>query len=529
LSQELRLSLRLDASLVEAFAIMTGDFSPIHMDSEFARTSRYRGRVVHGLLPVSAAMLAVSASHEASRVSNLVCRFLRPLRIGESVEIVTEGHVPQMRFKVIDSVGECATEGQIGFGLGRAAGTGAADAAGPSYGPVAELPVGDLSPGRCERLAGVGTLGGAAGFLRALAAQHPGVWPETETLDPNILGLARTSALVGMRLPGRYATFVDLEAALERGLEDDATLEGQVESVMKASGRLRLQLAWTRGGQVLGSGTAAVVVNTPVPTPLNIDAIKARHLGSGLDGRVALVAGASGGIGAATARLLAIQGAKVAVHFFRGPAAAEAVVGDILAHGGAAVAVQADLTNAAEVEGMFEMAESALGGVDILVNSAIGSFSPKPLAATRPEDFLSEVGVSLTGLHLCCARAIGHMRRQKRGKIVNIGSIATEMPPAGQIAYVSVKSALTGYTRSLAAELAQDGVQVNLVVPAMTETPLLASLPAGLVERLASESAAGRLLSPIEVARAILFLVSDASNAISGQRLVLGQGEPPYL
>ena len=129
----------------------------------------------------------------------------------------------------------------------------------------------------------------------------------------------------------------------------------------------------------------------------------------------------------------------------------------------------------------------------------------------------------------CCRLALPHMRRQRWGKIVNMGTIATELPVASQNKYITAKSAIVGYTRSLATEVAVDNIQVNLVAPSMTETSLIASLPAALVKRLAEDSADRALLAPIEVAKVVLFLVSNWSTSVSGQQVVLAKGAPPFL
>ena len=224
-----------------------------------------------------------------------------------------------------------------------------------------------------------------------------------------------------------------------------------------------------------------------------------------------------------------MHGAKVAVHYFAGAKDAAAIVADITAHGGVAVAVGADLRDEDQIAVMFDAAHKQLGNVDILVNNAIGDFTPKPLMELSAPDYLRAFDVSLFGMHACCKRVLPHMRQQRWGKIVNVGSIATDVPVAGQNKYITAKAAVEGYTRSLAVEVAADNIQVNMVVPAMTDTSLLASLPAALVSRLASEAPAGRLLQPIEVAQAIVLLASDWLAGMSGQRLVLNQGAPPFI
>jgi 3-oxoacyl-[acyl-carrier protein] reductase len=224
-----------------------------------------------------------------------------------------------------------------------------------------------------------------------------------------------------------------------------------------------------------------------------------------------------------------MSGARVAVHYFRGREDAAAIVGDITDNGGLAMPVEADLTDQTAVEKMFADIETGFGPVDILVNNAVGDFSPKPVEELNTSDYLGELNVSLFGMHTCCRLALPHMRRRRWGKIVNMGTVATELPVTSQNRYITAKSAVVGYTRSLAVEVAADNIQVNLVAPGMTETSLIAALPAALVKRLAEDSPGGALLAPIDVAKIVLFLVSNWAASISGQQILLTKGSPPFL
>ncbi len=120
------------------------------------------------------------------------------------------------------------------------------------------------------------------------------------------------------------------------------------------------------------------------------------------------------------------------------------------------------------------------------------------------------------------------MKAAGGGRIINVSSIATDQPVKGQARYITAKSAVEGYTKSLAIELARDNIQANLVVPAMTETDLLASIPSDFVRRIGSARAMRRNLQPIEVAQAMVYLASDWAKGMSGQRLVLNLGEAPF-
>jgi 3-oxoacyl-[acyl-carrier protein] reductase len=348
-------------------------------------------------------------------------------------------------------------------------------------------------------------------------------------LDPAVVALLPLSTLIGMKLPGRPATFTEFNVEFGAVSSQPAELSGTVASISKASGKINLDLVWTQQGSRIGTGTAVSLINPAAPKPIDCAEIRAGHLGLGLHRKTALITGASRGIGAATARLLAMNGTRVLVHYFQGKADAASIVEDILANGGQAAAVQADFRDEASIDAMFDAIEAEATGVDILVNNAVGEFSVKPFDAVRSEDFLKEFNITILAAHTCCRRVLPHMKKQGWGRIINTGTIATEMPSGGQSHYATVKSALTGFTRSLASELARDNITVNMVVPRMTETTLVSSIPQGLVRKLAEDGPRGELLQPIEIAKAVLFFASNLAADISGQRLALNQGEPPFI
>ena len=512
-------------ALVDAFAATTGDFSSIHMDVEFARLGRYRRRVVHGMLPVFCLL-----ARQGRDIVEINCRFLAPAFPGDKLALTLDapdGSGWETLRIVCPARETTVSSGKVRFksiaGPSVAAGS---DAALVTSVMQAEHAIASLAVGQQEALdVRLGDQSMAATWVLAFP------YEAMPTLAPALLSLLPLSTLIGMRLPGRAATFSEFSARFEGAITADASLElrGTIEKIHLSSRRIQLGIQWTRNGVLAGVGQATTLVNDDAPEDISCADIRARHMDMGLSGRVALITGASRGIGAASARLLAMQGAVVAVHYFQGRNAADAVVADIKSAGGRASAFGADLRDAAQVSALFAQVESVLGPVDILVNNAVGEFAPKAFEATTPQDLQAELDVSLLGLHACCRVAAAGMRLRRRGRIVNLGTVATHLPAGGQLRYIAAKSAVEGYTRALAAELAADNVQVNLVVPAMTRTSLLASLPVPLVQRLGAENPHGRLLEPIEVAQAIVILCSDWTQALSGQKLVLNQGMAPFL
>jgi 3-oxoacyl-[acyl-carrier protein] reductase len=532
----------LNQDLVLAFARAVGDFSSIHTDPQFARKTQFRGPIVHGMLPV--VLLLGRACYEdqprtTARLTQICCRFLGALKIGDRVclEAVPQSvglHEESWSFAVKrpGSAATITTGKAVFIRSPHAERAAASDGGCLLADQVEEMDhaLRDLKLGLAQRLMLRADPGALRHVLRLLDAQVGPPQKPWSFDDRSMSVVAALSTLVGMRLPGRYATFLEFDAMFpEPCREDEIVLEGSVAEIMPSRTRMRLGVSWSHAGHLIGTGHVVTMVSAVPEAPISCAEIKSEHLRLGIDGRVALVTGASRGIGEATAKALAMSGARVAVHFFRGADDARSIVEEIKSHGGTAIAVQADLAAANAAAALFGEVEAALGPVDILVNNAVGDFNPKPIDKLAAGDFLAELQISLIGMHLCCLRALPHMRRQRWGKIINLGTVATELPVASQAKYITAKSAVVGYTRSLATETATDNIQVNLVVPSMTQTSLIAALPPALIERLAEDSPAGSLLGTIDVAKTILFLASDWSSPISGQQVVLNCGAPPFL
>jgi 3-oxoacyl-[acyl-carrier protein] reductase len=538
----MRWEIEVGEDLVAAFARLTADRSSIHVDPEFARKTRFRGVIVHGMLPVLLLLRGIYAEERpGGRVwlKALSCRFTEPVKAGDRLRFDAEpqvdGDVETWSFSITrSSSGGRATGGKAVLVRSVAAARPAVAHAGTLLvGRIDEnrSTLADLAVGQGEDLTFDVEPLASGPLLDTLALQTGAHGPSDELDDAAAMAVIMASTLIGMRLPGRHATFLDLDAAFPKPMPRDArvTLRGTVADIAPTGSRMRLDLDWIRDSEVVGRGSASTMIGTAAASSLSCADIRRDHGGPGIAGRTALVTGASRGIGEATAKLLAMHGARVAVHYFRGRADAEAIVDDIRGNGGRAVSLQADLADQTSVEALVAAAEAALGPVDILVNNAVGEFTPKPFDEIRAADYMAELGVSLFGLHSCCRQVLGHMRRQRWGKIINLGTVATEAPVTSQTRYIAVKSAVVGHTRSLAVETAADNIQVNMVVPAMTETSLIAGLPRALLDRLAEDSPGAALLQPIDVAKTILFLASDWSGAISGQQILLTRGAPPFL
>ena len=237
-----------------------------------------------------------------------------------------------------------------------------------------------------------------------------------------------------------------------------------------------------------------------------------------LSARVALVTGSSRGIGAAIAAAIAAAGASVVVNYNRSATEAEEACHTICRNGGIAIAVRADVAEAAAVNAMVEQAKQKfLKPVDVLINNASGPIQARSFVETSWQDIQAHLDVQVRGAFNCCKAVLPAMLEQKSGRIVNIGSIAAKnVPPSEWTGYVLAKSALHALTRSLAAELGQKGIRVNMVSPGMTETTLTAEVPERLRKVQAMQTPLRRLSLPGDIAKAVLFLCSNAADFITG-------------
>ena len=241
-----------------------------------------------------------------------------------------------------------------------------------------------------------------------------------------------------------------------------------------------------------------------------------------LKDKVAVVTGASQGIGRETALALAEAGAKVVVAA-RNEEKLAALAGAIAAAGGEAFALKMDVADAEQVKAGFRQVIEKFGRLDILVNNAAVTRDGLTMRMKK-NDWDAVLQTNLPGAHLCIQQALPTMMKARAGRIINISSIVAQMGNAGQANYVAAKAGLIGLTKAIAIEIASRGITVNAVAPGFIETPMTDVLPDKVKEELKVRIPLGRMGSARDVAAAIVFLASDEAGYITGHVLNVNGG-----
>lgn len=240
-----------------------------------------------------------------------------------------------------------------------------------------------------------------------------------------------------------------------------------------------------------------------------------------LQGQVAIVTGASRGIGRAIALALATEGAKVVVNYASASGAADQVVADIAHLGSEAIAIKADVSQVEAVDDLVKTVMEQWGRIDILVNNA-GITRDTLLLRMKPEDWQSVIDLNLTGVFLCTRAVSKIMLKQKSGRIVNVTSVVARMGNPGQANYSAAKAGVIGFTKSVAKELASRGITVNAVAPGFIATDMTRDLKA---DEILPFIPLGRYGEPEEVAGLVRFLAADPAAAyMTGQVINIDGG-----
>lgn len=242
-----------------------------------------------------------------------------------------------------------------------------------------------------------------------------------------------------------------------------------------------------------------------------------------LDGKAALVTGASRGIGAEIAKQLAKEGARVAVNYSGSQSKAEEVVNEIIAAGGQAFAIQASVSDAENVTEMVKQTIEHFGSVDILVNNA-GITRDNLLMRMKESEWDDVIDTNLKGVFLCTKAVTRQMMKQRAGKIINIASIVGVSGNAGQANYVAAKAGVIGLTKTTAKELASRHINVNAIAPGFITTEMTDELSEDVKNQMLTQIPLSKLGNPQDVAKAVVFLASDDASYITGQTLHVDGG-----
>lgn len=243
---------------------------------------------------------------------------------------------------------------------------------------------------------------------------------------------------------------------------------------------------------------------------------------TGLKGKVAIVTGAGSqiGFGKAIVEALAREGCKIVAADIDLDGAKQ-TAREAEALGVTAIAVKTDITNNQEVEAMIQTALEKFGQIDVLVNNAGSSTPPKPFLKITPEEFKRDVDVNLIGTMYCTRAVLPHMIERKYGKIVNITSGAGIIGGMFTAGYSAAKGGVRAFTMGIANEFAPHKININLVSPGVADTGFAKNAPPGMIERVSKTIPTGRITEPKDIANAVVFLASDASEQIVGQTIVV--------
>lgn len=241
-----------------------------------------------------------------------------------------------------------------------------------------------------------------------------------------------------------------------------------------------------------------------------------------LDGKTALVTGASRGIGQAIALELAREGAKVALNYQSSDARAQAVADEIASLGGECMLAKANVADPQEARAMVKRVAEQFGRLDVLVNNA-GITRDKSFRKMTDEDWLEVVQTNLNAVFFCTSAATPIMIEQKYGRIINISSMNGQTAAYGQANYGASKGGIIAFTKTVALELAKSGITINAVCPGFTFTDMLAKVPDNIQDQIKAKIPLGRFAMPEEIAKAVTFLIADG-DYITGQQININGG-----
>jgi 3-oxoacyl-[acyl-carrier protein] reductase len=340
------------------------------------------------------------------------------------------------------------------------------------------------------------------------------------------------SQLIGMRVPGQAALYLGQDLTFRRHVLVGETVRATAKVTAKSEATRMLVLATeirSLDGKVVVAGTAKVRVRDTGPrvsTPVADTSNDSLAVPRSAERRVAIVTGASGGIGAEIARTLACKGRAVAVNYYQHRDRAAAVVDAIHQAGGTAHMAQADVRDASSVEAMLHDVTENLGMPTILVNAAIGELGQRAFTELSWPDFQTHMEYQVKAVFNLCQAMYPLMKQAGGGAVVNmLSQVTAGTPPVRMADYVTAKHALEGLSKALAAEWAADGIRVNMVSPGLTRTELTEFQHERVFKMEAARTPLRRLASVEDIARAVDYLASEEASFLTGVNLFVTGGQ----
>ncbi len=336
-----------------------------------------------------------------------------------------------------------------------------------------------------------------------------------------MLGASFISTIIGTKLPGDGALWFSqsLEFLLPVRIGD--TLEVEAEVIKKHDREQFIELSTTiknQNRQVVTRGTAKVKI-------IEQEVILAAEVAPAKTEKIALVIGGTGGIGSETCRQLAKDGFAVAIHYNSNKMSAEKLSEELKVTGAKTMVVSGNIKNEASVQEMVQQVVRKFGGIQVLVNCAAATIPNVKFKDLTWSDYLSQLELNIQAMLNLFKAIVPDMIEKGGGKVITIGSYAVDKPNSDWSHYITAKSALVGFNRSLAFELAPKGILVNMVTPSLVNTELTADIPEKIKLLTASQTPLRRLALAKDVAGAIGFLASDAANFMAGENLRVNGGQ----